>query len=141
MLCSCFTNDAFAEIPSDTNVVKSHNRISKGTPPDVLKVALMTMYKVDMAAALEHLAQSRDISTSYESLTPEARSSRITAANKARSRKRARGEDGDGPPDKKSHFQAGKPLLENEFEVDTCTAVMLLYEHWEWYVTIVYTKI
>ena len=45
------------------------------------------------------------------------------------------------PPDKKSHFQAGKPLLENEFEVDTCTAVMLLYEHWEWYVTIVYTKI
>ena len=113
MLCSCFSsNDAFPEIPSDTNAVESHNRISKGTSPDVLKVALMTTYKVDMAAALEHLAQGHGISTTYESLTPEARSRRTAAANKARSRKRARCEDGDGPPDKKSHFQAGTPSKE-----------------------------
>ena len=50
-------NHAFDDIPSDTNAVESHNRVSKGSAPDVLKVALMTTYKVDMAAALEHLAQ------------------------------------------------------------------------------------
>ena len=95
-------------------LVESHNRISKGTSgsPDFLKVALMTTYKVDMAVALEHLAQSHGISTTYESLTPEARSRCTAAANKAHSRKRARCEDGDGPPDKKSHFQAGTPSKE-----------------------------
>ena len=109
MLSSCFsTNGAFDEIPSDTNAVESHNRISKGTNPDILKVALMTTYKVDMVAALEHLAQSNNIPTSYEDLTPEARSRHATTANKARSRKRARIDDGDGPPDKRSHFQSSK---------------------------------
>ena len=110
MLSSCFsTNRAFDEIPSDTNAVESHNRVSKGSAPDVLKVALMTTYKIDMAAALEHLAQGNNIPTSYENLTPEARSRRTATANKARSRKRARIDDGDGPPDKRSNFQSGKP--------------------------------
>lgn len=43
----------------------------------------MTMYKVDMAAAHEYLVQIHGISTSYESLTPEAGSSCTAVANKA----------------------------------------------------------
>lgn len=64
MLSSCFsTNSAFETIPDDTNAVESHNRVSKGTTPDILKVAMLTTYKVDMSAALEHLAQIKNIPT------------------------------------------------------------------------------
>ena len=67
MLCSAVsTNTAFDEIPDITNAVESHNRCSKGSSPDILKVALMATYKIDMAAALEHLAKRRGITTSYE---------------------------------------------------------------------------
>ena len=52
MLSSCFSsNGAFNDILDDTNAMESHNRVSKGTTPDILKVALMTTYKLDMAAS------------------------------------------------------------------------------------------
>ncbi len=83
MLLSCFsTNNDFAETPNDTNTVESQNRISKGSSLHVLKVALIIMYKMDLAAALQHLGKIPGISTSYESLTSKARSSCTAVAKR-----------------------------------------------------------
>lgn len=76
-------------VPNSTDAVESHNRASKGSSPDILRVALMSTYKVDMAAALKNLANSQGISTCYDSLHPAARAKRTKVANKARSRKAA----------------------------------------------------
>ena len=84
------TNTAFDKIPNTTNAVESHNHCSKGSTPDILKVALMATYKihVDMAAALEHLAKRKGITTLYDDLSPVSRAARTMVANKSRSRER-----------------------------------------------------
>ena len=108
MLCSvASTNSAFDKIPNTTNAVESHNRCSKGSTPDILKVALMATYKIDMAAALEHLAKRKGITTSYEDLSPASRAARTMVANKARNRKRVASDDAEGPPDKHRDFTKG----------------------------------
>lgn len=60
----------YKSTPIDTNTVESHNRCSKGSKRETLKVALMSTYKVDMAAALEHLVGSQGNRTSYDDMTP-----------------------------------------------------------------------
>ena len=71
MLCACCSdNKAFQLLPETTNAVESHNRTSKRSSADILKVALMSTYKLDMAAALEHLAKTHGIPTSYMDLAP-----------------------------------------------------------------------
>ena len=105
--CSEMGVDVFQSLPDSTNAVESHNRCSKGDKPDTLKIAMLSTYKLDMVSALEHLANSTGIKTSYVDLTPDARAKRSAKANKARSRKRARDEknDTDGPPNKRSDFK------------------------------------
>lgn len=49
----------------------------------------MNTYKLDMAAALEHLARNHGIPTTYVDLTHDARAKRVRTANAARSKKRA----------------------------------------------------
>ena len=92
-----------------TNAVESHNRCSKGSSPDILKVALMAtyMYKIDMAATLEHLAKRSGTTTSYEDLSPASRATRTKVANQARSRKRAASDNAESPPDKHQDFIKG----------------------------------
>ena len=108
MLCSvASTNTAFNKLPNTTNAVESHNRCSKGSCPDILKVALMATYKIDMSAALEHLAKTRGITTSYEDLSQASRAARAKVANRTRSRKRAASDDAEGPPDKHQDFKKG----------------------------------
>lgn len=108
--CSKMDSGVFNSLPNSTNAVESHNRCSKGTAPDILKVALLSTYKQDMAASLEHLANSQGIKTSYADLTPAARAKQSAVANKARSRKRARyeNEETDGPLDKHKDFKKAK---------------------------------
>lgn len=97
----------FNRLPSSTNAVESHNRLSKGTTPDVLRVAMMSTYKVDMSNALEHVARSEGVSTSYEDMTPSSKENRRKAANTTRMKKRCREEESDGPPDKHHDFHKG----------------------------------
>ena len=114
----------FQSTPNDTNAVESHNHCSKGSKPDILKVALMSTYKVDMAAALEHLAGCQGIRTSYDDdMTPVARAKRSATSNKARRRKRARDdkENCDGPPDKRRDFVKG--IIHTVY---MCTSVCLI---------------
>ena len=103
--CSMDTS-TFSSLPSSTNAVESLHRIAKGKHRDVLKVALMSVYKTDMASALEHIAAAKNIPTSYERLTPTVRAQRAVVAHRARA-KRMRDDDdnGDGPPDKRSDFR------------------------------------
>lgn len=103
--CSKMPKSTFDRLPSSTNAVESHNRLCKGSTPDSLNVAMMATYKLDMAATLQHLAATEGVSTSYECQTPEARSRRASAQNKARN-KRQYDEinDAEGPPDKKYNF-------------------------------------
>lgn len=94
----------FSSLPSSTNAVESLHRVSKAKHPDVLKVALMTTYKVDMACALEHIAATKLIPTSYELLTPEVRAARSKTAKRARAKRMREDDSSEGPPDKHSDF-------------------------------------
>ena len=74
--------------------------------PDILKVTLLSTYKKDVAASLDHLANCQGIKTSYVNLTWAKHSA---VANKAMSWKRARyeNEETDGPSDKRKDFKKG----------------------------------
>ena len=56
------------------NAAESYNRLHKGGSPYHLEVAVMTTYKLDMAAAIQHLAVLSGTTVAYERQTPEARS-------------------------------------------------------------------
>ena len=102
MLTACHANmpkERFNALPSSTNAVESHNRLSKKQHPEILKVAMLTTYKVDMASTLEHIARLEGVSSSYG----------ITQGSK-RKRKENFDED-DGPPDKRRHFSTGMYYL------------------------------
>ena len=112
--CSMDTS-TFSSLPSSTNAVESLHRTAKGKHPDVLKVALMSVYKTDMASALEHIAATKNIPTSFERLTPTVRAQRAITAHKARA-KRMRDindDNSDGPPDKRSDFRKFMLILVN----------------------------
>ena len=83
----------FSSLPSSTNAVESLHRVAKGKYPDVLKVALMSVYKTDMASTLEHLAASKNIPTSFERLTP---AQRVISTHKARAKRMRENESSDG---------------------------------------------
>ena len=95
----------FASLPTSTNAVKAHNRISKSSTPEPLNIAMLMPYKEDMLAALEHLACLKGISTSYEDQSLEAQK-RASKQNEARRKRRAKeDDDGEGPPNKQRDFQ------------------------------------
>ena len=95
----------FASLPTSTNAVKAHNRISKSSTPEPLYIAMLMTYKEDMLAALEHLACLKGISTSYEDQSLEAQK-RASKQNEARRKQWAKeDDDGEGPPDKQRGFQ------------------------------------
>ena len=101
----------FLSLPSSTNAVESLHRMAKGKSPDILKVALMSVYKNDMASALEHLAAIQSIPISFEHLTPSVRAQKAKTAQKARAKRMRENDDGDGLPDKRSDFR--KSIMQN----------------------------
>ena len=67
---------------------------------------MLTTYKVDMAMALEHMARSQGMLTSYDDTSEEARVKRAKTAVKTHTKRRLEEEEeDDGPPDKHQHFQ------------------------------------
>ena len=103
--CAVMTVEQFNKLPTSTNAVEAYNRLSKGPSQDSLEVAMMATYKADMAAALRHIAHTKGITVSYESLSPTSRKKRTQTANKGRAKRRAREDDGEGPPDKRRHLE------------------------------------
>ncbi len=103
------SNEVFNRLPDSTNAVEAHNRLSKGSSPEVLQVALLSTYKVDMSATLQHIAKAKGVSITYNDMSPTARAKRTTALNLARRKRRGICDDEGGPPDKKRHFgESGK---------------------------------
>ena len=101
---STMDGDQFIKLPTSTNAVESHNRLSKVQKPEILRVAMLTTYKVDMAMALEHMARRDGMTTSYDDTSEEAK---LRNATKRAKRKIEEGDD--GPPDKNKDFQDEKP--------------------------------
>ena len=64
--------DTFSKMPTSTNAVEAYNRVSKSGSTEPLNVAMLGTYKYDMAAILEHVAQQKGISTSYEDMSVDA---------------------------------------------------------------------
>ncbi len=107
MLCSCcasMSSEVFDKLPNSTNAVEAHNRLSKGSSPEVLQVALLSTYKVDMSATLQHIAKAKGVSITYDDMSPSARAKRADALCLARRKRRKIGDDEGGPPDKRRHF-------------------------------------
>ena len=93
MLTACHATmdkNIFERLPSSTNAVEFHNHLSKQCDPNILKVPLMSTYKIDMAYALEHITCMMGISTSYMDMSLAARKKRNKAANATRAKKRSR---------------------------------------------------
>ncbi len=59
----------------------------------MLRVAMLTTYKIDMAVALEHMA---------------AREGILTGSQQPQKRTRERGDDDEGPPDKHNDFSKSR---------------------------------
>ena len=106
---SAMTDERFQNIPNSTNAVESHNRLSKLSKPEVLCAALLTTYKVDMVAALEHMARLEGLPTSYEDATNDTRAKKNKAVQRSCvKRKLQLSDNDDGPPDKHKHFQTSE---------------------------------
>lgn len=63
----------FRALPDDTNAVEAHHRFAKGHCIEPLSVAMMSVYKQDMAVGLQYLAKQHGLSITYEDRTPASR--------------------------------------------------------------------
>lgn len=55
---STMSEEEFTSLPTSTNAVESHTQLSKHDKAEILCVALLTTYKIDMATAIEHMART-----------------------------------------------------------------------------------
>jgi len=81
---SKMTEEEFTSLPTSTNAVKSHNRLSKHDRAEILSVALLTTYKIDMATVLEGL------STSYTENSAEQQKKNSNAVRKSRQKEKSK---------------------------------------------------
>ena len=106
---STMSEEEFTNLPTSTNAVESRNRLSKNDKAETLSVALLTTYKIDVAMALEHMARTEGLSTSYTENSAERRKKNRNAVSKYRQKRKLETEgDNDGPPDKQRDFQSSK---------------------------------
>jgi hypothetical protein len=113
---SDMSEERFRSLPNTTNAVESHNRLSKVDRPEILRIAMLTTYKVDMSVALEHMARSEGMLTSYDDTNEEAKGRK----SKAHRKRKLESGDGEGPPDKSKHFKNvkhGQSILVTKLEV------------------------
>ena len=82
--------DTFSKMPTSTNAVEAYQRVSKSGRTEPLNVAMLGTYKYDMAATLEHVAQQKGFSTSYEDMSVDAQRQRAQKQNLACRKRRAR---------------------------------------------------
>ena len=106
---SVINKDLFDRLPTTTNAVESHNCLSKNGKLDILRVAMMSTYKIDMSNALECLARMQGISTSYVHTTKPT-------ATKRKHKVLTDNEEENGPPDKHRDFNEGM-LIAKQFYV------------------------
>ena len=99
----------FNQLSSLAHNVKGRTSAPKSDKPEILSVAMLTTYKVDMAMTLEHMARSEGMPTTYDDTSKEAKAKEAKKVAKARAKRRLEEGEEDGPPDKHQHFQSDKP--------------------------------
>ena len=82
---------------------------------------MMTLYREDMAKALEVLARRQGLSTSYDDVSESGRTKRTKQQNLAKKKRLfSQGDDAEGPPDTKKKFQPGMSLLAMQLVTFSC---------------------
>ncbi len=96
----------FDFLPESTNAVEAYNRLSKtGKGPNPLSVAIMSLYKKDMVAVLQDLAEKAGMPTTYEDRSISARQKRAKLCSIARKKRQFKvGDNAQGPPDRNSDY-------------------------------------
>ena len=116
----------FHALPDDTNAVEAHHRFAKGRCIEPLSVAMMAVYKQDMAVGLQYLAKQHGLSITYKDRTPASRIKRSQKANTTR-RKRIREQySDDGPPDKHYHWT---PKRRKKSAKVSCARTQFIFLH------------
>ncbi len=108
MLSACYCSmdpDTFKSLPSSTNAVESYNRFSKTKQPQILKVAMLTTYREDMAKTLQVMARQKGLPTTYEKQSLSARVQRSGKQSAARRKRFRHDDDAEGPPDTRKKFK------------------------------------
>ena len=78
--------------------------------PEILKVAMLTTYKIDMSMTLEHMANREGMATNYgDSTKRKRRKLEIDESDK------------EGPPDKRKHFEPGVNISTVIFKCLSCS--------------------
>ena len=99
--------------PSDTNAVERKNRVSKEGTPNILRSAMITLYKLDKSECAKHLAASNGVSLSYNDTfrSEDARKSTAKKRNVQRTQKvNSDSTTEHGPPDGQCHFEKERLL-------------------------------
>ena len=55
------SEEQFRKLPTTTNAVESHNRLSKTEYPEILRAAMLSTYKINMSVALEPLKEWQQV--------------------------------------------------------------------------------
>ena len=94
-LCKAFTmmeQDVWSKCPATTNAVERKNKDCTSDTPQCIKLAMISVYKVDKVVCLKHIAAEEGVSLSYRSRSEEAR--RTSARRKQKQRARNQGLSG-----------------------------------------------
>ena len=84
-LCKAFTmieQDLWSKCPATTNAVERKNKDCTSDTPQCIKLAMISLYKVDKVVCFKHIAAEEGVSLSYRSRSEEAR----TSARKSKSK-------------------------------------------------------
>ena len=121
--------DCFESLPEyllmQWKPIISCQRLEKFLVPSVV---LISLYKKDMMAILQYLAESEGMATTFDDRTPAARKKHAVKANAARRKRRCHvEEDALGPPDRNSDFHPPKKRKTTK-EVSKVVEYVLVYK-------------
>ena len=101
--------DVFVRCPATTNAVERKNKDCTSETPQCIKLAMISVYKLDKVVCLKHIAAEEGISLSYRSRTEEARRTSARKKQKQRARNQCPSDISAQfcPPDHVTNFTGG----------------------------------
>ena len=91
-LCKAFTtmeHDVWSKCPATTNAVECKNKDCTLDVPQCIKLAMISVYKLDKVVCLKHIAAEEGVSLSYRIRSEEARRASARKKQKQRARSHA----------------------------------------------------
>ena len=110
-LCKAFTmmeQDVWSKCPATTNAVECKNKDCTSDTPQCIKLAMISVYKVDKVVCLKHIAAEEGVSLPYHSRSDHEEARRTSVRRKQKQRARNQGPSGVsaqfGAPDHVTNF-------------------------------------